>query len=151
MLIRLVWVGRTRSGPAAEWIEEYRARISRYARIEIAEVKDAPGKGRSRAVRESREIVEKTEARGLKVALDPSGQAMTSEEFSRFVEKSLASHAEITFILGGPEGILPELAACAHKRLSLSRMTLTHEMARVFLLEQIYRAFTILKGTPYHK
>lgn len=151
MLIRLVWVGRTRSPAAARWIETYRERIGRFCPVEIVEVKDAPGGARSRAARESRDLLDKASGRGLAVVLDESGETMTSREFARFLGDALASRSELTFVLGGPEGTTQALAAAAARKISLSRMTLTHEMARVFLAEQIYRALSIMKGAPYHR
>ena len=150
-MIRVVWVGKTRLRTAAEWIEEYRRRISRFCPIEIVEVMDALGRGRSRASRESRALLGKIPDRGLVVALDETGDSMTSREFAKFVGRSLTSRSEMTFVMGGPEGTSRELIDAAGARLALSRLTLTHEMARVVLFEQIYRAFSILKGTPYHR
>ena len=151
MLIRLVWVGRTRDRAAAGWIEEYRKRIGRFCPIEVVEIKDAPGKGASRALRETRALYEKAAGRSLIVALDEQGREMTSREFARFLDRGLTSRPVVSFLLGGPEGLGQELLEAAGARVSLSRLTLTHEMARVLLLEQIYRAFSILKGTPYHR
>ena len=151
MLIRLVWVGRTRARPAAEWVEEYRRRIERYCPLEIVEVPDAAGRGRGRVDREARSLLEKIPPRGLVVTLVETGETMTSPKFARFLERSLAARSEVTFILGGPEGIGQRIGVAAEKALSLSPLTLTHEMARVVLLEQLYRAFTILRGHPYHR
>jgi 23S rRNA (pseudouridine1915-N3)-methyltransferase len=151
VLIRFVWVGRTRDAAAAGWIEEYRRRIGRFCPVEIEEIRDAAGKGRDRAARESRELASRLSGRGLLIALDERGRELTSEEFAGFLERSLGSHPELTFILGGSEGLEGDLVASAGVRLSLSRLTFTHELARVLLLEQVYRAFTILKGTPYHR
>ena len=151
MLIRFVWVGRTRDEAAAGWIEEYRRRIGRFCPVQIEEIRDASGKGRDRAARESHELASRLGGRALIVTLDERGTEMTSVEFARFLEKSLGAHPEVTFVLGGAEGLGEELVSSAGARLCLSRLTFTHEMARVLLLEQVYRAFTILKGTPYHR
>jgi 23S rRNA (pseudouridine1915-N3)-methyltransferase len=149
MLIRLIWVGRTRDPAAAGWIEEYRRRIVRHCPLEITVVRDAPGKGRSRTARESKALAGKLGGRGLVVVLDEGGKEMTSVEFARFLDKAIASGSAVSFLLGGPEGLDHELVALAGARISLSRLTLTHEMVRVVLMEQIYRAFSILKGAPY--
>jgi 23S rRNA (pseudouridine1915-N3)-methyltransferase len=76
---------------------------------------------------------------------------MTSERFAAWLGKALEARREVTFLLGGSEGLDPAVLALAEESLSLSPMTFTHEMARVILLEQIARAFSILKGTPYHR
>jgi 23S rRNA (pseudouridine1915-N3)-methyltransferase len=176
-MLRVVWVGRTRPGPAAEWVEEYRSRIARFHPIEIVEARDAQGHGKGRAARESRELrarlgigrrgrdsaapggrkgrtsapASASSPRGLVVALDETGTAMTSRELARFLERSLAERGEVTFLLGGADGLSSDLVGESAATLSLSRLTFTHEMARVVLLEQIYRALSILKGTPYHR
>lgn len=151
MLIRLVWVGRTRAEPLALLVEDYRKRIARFCPIDIVSVKDAAGEGKARSAREARELRGKIEGRGLVLALDPGGDAMNSPEFARFLEKSLSARPEISFVLGGPDGIGSEVLEIVEKRISLSRLTFSHEMARVILLEQIYRAFGIMRGTPYHR
>jgi 23S rRNA (pseudouridine1915-N3)-methyltransferase len=151
MLIRVVWVGKTRDRAAAEWIEDYRRRLARFCPLEIVEVKDAAGKGSARAAREGKALAAKIEARGLTVALDESGKAMTSAELARWLGRTLESRGEITFLLGGPDGLGEGTAEAASMTLSLSRLTFTHEMARVLLLEQLYRAFSILQGAPYHR
>jgi 23S rRNA (pseudouridine1915-N3)-methyltransferase len=151
VLIRLVWVGKTRNREAAALIEDYRRRLARFCPIEVVEVRDAAGKGSARAAREGKTLASKIERRGLTVALDETGREMTSPELARWLGKTLESRGEVTFLLGGPDGIPPEVAASADMTLSLSRLTFTHEMARVLLLEQLYRAFGILEGTPYHR
>jgi 23S rRNA (pseudouridine1915-N3)-methyltransferase len=140
-----------RRGAATGWIEEYRRRIARFCPIEIVEVRDAAGKGSARASREGKTLAAKIERRGLTVALDESGREMSSAELARWLGKTLEGRGEITFLLGGPDGLGSGVAASAGLTLSLSRLTFTHEMARVLLLEQLYRALTILEGTPYHR
>jgi len=151
MLIRLVWVGKTRDRGAADWIENYRRRLARFCPIEIVEVRDAAGKGTARAAREGKALAAKIEGRGVTVALDESGKEMSSAELAHWLGRTLETRGEITFLLGGPDGLGTEAAASAGLTLSLSRLTFTHEMARVLLLEQLYRAFSILEGTPYHR
>src|SRR5262245_29722158 len=137
MLIRVLWVGKTRDRGAAGWIEEYRRRLARFCPLEIVEVKDAAGKGSARAAREGKSLASKIERRGLTVALDESGKEMTSAELARWLGKTLETRGEITFLLGGPEGLGEALAGTADMTLSLSRLTFTHEMARVLVLEQL--------------
>lgn len=151
MLIRVVWVGRTRERSAAGWIDLYKARIERHCRLEILEVKDAAGQGAGRAARESRMLLERITGKGPMIALDSAGKEMTSTELATFLGETLARRSEVSFVLGGPEGLGSGILDAATMRLSLSRLTLTHEMARVLLLEQIYRSFTILEGGPYHR
>ena len=149
MRIRLVWVGRTRDPACAGWIQEYRRRIGGYCPVEFSEIRDASGP--TRAAREARGLLARAGGRGLVVVLDERGREMDSTEFARFLGSALETHTEVTFLLGGPDGLDPELTAEAGDRLSLSRLTFPHEMARVLLAEQIYRALTILRGHPYHR
>lgn len=86
------------------------------------------------------------------ICLDPSGKQSTSEEFSRFLIQSLREcHSRLSFVIGGPEGIPPTLKSAAKSLLSFSKMTFTHQIVRLVLIEQIYRALEIEKGTAYHK
>lgn len=85
------------------------------------------------------------------VALDPSGAAMDSPRFARRFEEMLSRHQRVAFLVGGAEGLPAGADALVHERLSLSPMTLPHRLARLLLLEQIYRALTIIRGEPYHK
>jgi 23S rRNA (pseudouridine1915-N3)-methyltransferase len=177
MKVRLIWVGRTRDAASAGWIEEYRKRIARFCPIDIVEVRDAPGRWAGRASREERDIASRIDRRGLVVRLDERGREVSSLEFAALVREALENRGEVTFLLGGPEGWdgsvpgagSPGTAPARPGRpkagrsdarkeplagsllLSLSRLTLPHEMARVVLLEQLYRAFTIMKGLPYHR
>ena len=85
------------------------------------------------------------------VALDAGGEAMDSRSFARRLEALLARHRRVAFVVGGADGLPAGVDALVHERLSLSPMTLPHRLARLLLLEQIYRAFTIIRGEPYHK
>lgn len=86
------------------------------------------------------------------ICLDPQGKQFSSEEFSLFLTKALVdSHSRLCFVIGGAEGIPADIKAKARHQISLSRMTFTHQIARVILVEQIYRALEIDKGTGYHK
>ncbi len=85
------------------------------------------------------------------VALEAGGRQMGSEAFARWLGAALARHASVAFLVGGPEGFPPGVAGLVHEHLSLSQMTLPHRLARLFLLEQIYRAGCILHNEPYHR
>lgn len=138
MRIRLVAVGRLRAGAHKSLVDDYVERIRHAARCEIEELRD------------DRELVRAWPKADTVVALEVRGKAYSSREFSvRLANWGLRGKGEIAFVIGGAEGILPELSARADELLSLSRMTLPHRLARVLLLEQIYRGLTILRHEPY--
>lgn len=146
MRIELVLLGKTRNPHLRALIEDYRARIARFTSIDIREWKTTDGGPWTIA-----------EARGKGgrapvILLEAAGKAYTSEEFARWLAKQInAGRQKLIFLLGGAEGFADETKRQADVLLSLSRMTLPHELARVVLLEQLYRAFAILREHPYPK
>lgn len=134
--------------------DEYAKRLGRYTDFRLIEVKDATGKSLPDAVAMTREGEQLLAAvpRGSRVVLMAAdGRRMDSPELATYLQTQLETYGELAFLIGGPVGFDSTVIAAAHDRLSLSPMTFTHEMARVILLEQLYRAFTILHGEPYHK
>ncbi len=134
----------------------YEERIRRYADLNLIVVPEERvlyrGKTDYILNREGQRIREKLRPEVFVVALDERGRSLSSEGFARSLEKwSDSGSREIAFLLGGPYGLEEALKEEADFRLSFSPMTLAHGMARMLLLEQIYRAFTLLRGEPYHK
>lgn len=134
----------------------YLERLKRYAQIEWIEVKPAGiKKGRTEEdIRktEGREIAKRLKSDDYVIALAPSGKQYDSEQFAGWLEKlSVGVRGWVSFIIGGPIGLSSDISDRANSLLSLSKLTLTHEMCRIFLLEQVYRAFTIMEGGKYHK
>jgi len=155
MRLSLLWVGRTKDRRVAGLLEEYAERLRRYCRLEIIEIRDvARGDGGGPARRmeeEGRRILKALRPGELGIALDEAGKEMSSTGFAAFLGRALeGSPAGVKFILGGPYGLSEEVKSAAGHLCSLSRMTLTHEMARLVAMDQIYRAFTILRGEGYH-
>ncbi|MBI2956517.1 MAG: 23S rRNA (pseudouridine(1915)-N(3))-methyltransferase RlmH [Acidobacteria bacterium] len=146
MRLRLVLLGKTRNPHLRALIEDYRRRITRFCRTDIVEWKTTDGGPWAVA-----------EARGKKgdalvILLDAAGTGPTSEEFARWLAKQMNSgRKQLVFLLGGAEGFAEETKRQADLLLSLSKMTLPHELARVVLLEQLYRAFAFLRDHPYPK
>jgi 23S rRNA (pseudouridine1915-N3)-methyltransferase len=102
--------------------------------------------------KDSKRISDGLQKGAINVLLDPEGTELTSQQMAKEIESwQVSGTREVTFIVGGPNGVSRELAAQASKRWSLSRLTLTHEMSRVLLLEQLYRAYTIIHGLPYQR
>lgn len=153
MRLRIVAVGRDRSGLYAPAVEEYARRLARHVKLEIVEVPEARRHaGTPRAKEEEGEaILARLSERERVVLLDERGKEETSLEFARRVERWLGGAQDVALVLGGAEGLAPAVRERAKESLALSRMTLAHRLARLVLLEQLYRAVTILRGEPYHK
>lgn len=153
MRIKFVWVGRTRGGSLCELESDYLRRLRHFHPCEVAVAKPcSDGPDSERLVREGREIDSKMKDATYTIALDRAGAQMDSCEFSRFMRRLLdASQREVAFIIGGQLGIDQRVLHSVDHRLSLSKMTFPHELCRVILLEQVYRACSIQSGAPYHK
>jgi len=154
--LRILVVDRTRSPFLAEGEAFYLKRLQNYAQVEWIEVKPVKmTKGRpEKEIQnlEGRALIRKRAPKDYLIALDRCGRPYGSEEFARRLDQVTANATgRITFMVGGPLGLSRSAMAEADEILSLSKFTLTHEMSRVVLLEQLYRAFTILKGEKYHK
>ena len=152
--ITVAAVGKLRERHWRDAQAEYVRRLERYTDFRLIEVKDAVGKSLPDVVamvREGEQLLSAV-SRGARVILmDPDGRSMSSPELADYLQFQLEAYGDLAFLIGGPLGFDPAVMAAAHDRLSLSRMTYTHEMARIILLEQLYRAFSILHGEPYHK
>ncbi len=153
--IKIIVVDRTRSPFLAEGESFYLDRLKKYAHTEWVEVKPARiKKGRPTEeilATEGKAIAKNLLPRDYVVALDRSGKAYDSEGLAARIDQLSLAHSRLTFFIGGPLGISKEILKNANEILSLSRMTLTHEMSRLLLLEQLYRAFTIINNEKYHK
>lgn len=153
--MKIIVVGRTKEPFLKKGEAFYLERLKRYVSTEWIEVK--PAKIR-KGVRESDIIAQEGLAIKQKckqldyiIAMDPSGKTYDSPGLAAGIDRLLSSSHRLAFITGGPLGLSREAISSAHEILSLSRLTFTHEMARLVLLEQLYRAFTIMRGEKYHK
>jgi 23S rRNA (pseudouridine1915-N3)-methyltransferase len=147
MKVRVLWPGKTKQSYFRDAIKDYSSRIARFVSFEIIETKEYPTADRNKQQRISKESKSLSAAAkdSVLVVLDPDGRQLTSEEFARWIEKQ---NRDIAFVVGGPAGLeieKPEL------KLSFGGCTFPHELVRVMLLEQLFRAFTILNRVPYHK
>jgi 23S rRNA (pseudouridine1915-N3)-methyltransferase len=154
--LTLISVGKTAESFVRDACADYAARIRRYADLDLAVVPQesvpAPGKKEYILRREGSRIREKVPPSALRIVLDERGKNFTSEAFSRELERWMTTGVrEAVFILGGAHGLEEALKEEADLRFSLSPLTMTHGLARVILLEQIYRAFTLIRKEPYHK
>ena len=154
MTFHVVAVGRLRDAALRAACDEYLRRVRRTARIEVHEVAEAGRAGGTPAVTqriEGERVQRATPTGALRVALTRVGRAHTSDQFARLVGRWREGARDVAFLLGGAHGLPDGLVQHADAALSLSSLTLPHELARLVLLEQLYRAGTILRGEPYHK
>lgn len=153
MKLRLLAVGRDRSGLYAPAVEEYAGRLARYVKFELVELPEArKHAGTAQAKEEEGEtILAKLRPGERLVILDERGDEPTSVELAKRVGKWLTQAQDVALVIGGSDGLSAAVKARAQETLALSRMTLAHRLARLVLLEQLYRAMTILRGEPYHK
>ena len=145
-MIKILCVGKIKEKYLEELIADYQKRISKYMKIEIAELKDD-----SIHEREIANLSKIINSKDYNVALDMRGNIFSSEEFASFVDKTLVVNSNITFIIGPSLGLNEEILNKCNKVISFSNMTFPHGLFRGILLEQIYRAFKIIHNESYHK
>lgn len=151
----LLMIGKTTSNSLIQLEDEYKRRLTHYTSFEstvIPDIKNAKNLSTSEIKeREADLMFKQIDASDEIILLDDKGKEFTSSGFSQFVEKKMMSSTKrVVFIIGGAYGFSDRIYQRANGRLSLSKMTFSHQMVRTIFLEQLYRAFTILKGEPYH-
>lgn len=153
MNIVLLQIGKTNSGYIEDGITEYSKRLLHYAKFEhkfIPAFKGSHKLSKQEQINKEAEILKKyLNDKYIIILLDETGKEYTSNQFSMFLQKKLNQSRDIVFVIGGPFGFSEELKQ-KYTKVALSKMTLTHQMVRLFFVEQLYRAFTILKGENYH-
>lgn len=150
MKFRFVWIGKTRDKHWKALQDEYLRRLSHFVKSEVIEIKDpSPREG---VEIEGERILALLNQKTFAVLLDVKGEGVSSPDLAAEIEKwQNRGLKEVSFVIGGAKGVSPRVAERADISLSLSFLTFTHETARVILLEQLYRAYTIIKGFPYQK
>ena len=159
MKIKIVTVGKLKEKYLKDGIAEYSKRISRFAAVEMIELADEKTPDRASDSEnekildlEGNRILSKIGDREFVVVLAIEGKILSSEEFSKQLEQaSINGFSTLTFVIGGSLGLSPQVKKRANLSLSFGRLTLPHQLMRLVLVEQIYRAFTIQQGSPYHK
>ncbi len=153
MKVRLLAIGRDRSGLYAPAIEEYVKRLTRQLKFELVELPEAKKQAGTPQAREEEAatILARLDPRERVVALDERGEQPTTVELAKRVQGWMTRGQDVALVIGGSDGLAPALLARAQEQLALSKMTLAHRLARLVLVEQLYRAMTIIRGEPYHK
>lgn len=155
MKITLVVVGKTDKKYYSEAIAEYEKRLSHYCHFEVKVIPDIKSaKSMTQQVqmqKEGEQILGVVRGSSEVILLDENGNEYSSVEFAKILDKkNISGQKDLVFVIGGPYGFAPEVKAIASSKLSLSRMTFSHQLVRVVFMEQLYRAMTIIKGEPYH-
>lgn len=157
--VRLICVGKLKEKYLISAVDEYKKRLGAFCRFEIVELNEerlpdspTPGELNSALEREAENIIQNVPKDACLLALCVEGKQLDSPELARFIsEKALSGKSRLCFVIGGSFGLSERVKKLAELRLSMSRMTFPHHLARVMLAEQIYRAFTIIEGRKYHK
>ncbi len=143
MKIRILAVGKIKEQFTKQWIAEFEKRLTKYCALETVEIKE------STPLKEGESLL-KLLKDDYAIAFDVNGSFATSTEFASLIKQHMLDH-NIAIVIGGPDGLSMPVLLRANQKISLSRMTFTHQLARLLVMEQVYRAFTIMKGEKYHK
>ncbi|MCX7781531.1 MAG: 23S rRNA (pseudouridine(1915)-N(3))-methyltransferase RlmH [Negativicutes bacterium] len=158
MRISIVTVGKIKEKYLSAGIAEFAKRLAPYCRLDIIEVDEermpdtpSPAAKEKTLTREGERLLKSVRDNSYLIVLDVAGKQLSSEDFAAKLDSlALSGQSDITFVIGGAFGLAPNILAAAKERLSFSKMTFTHQMIRLLLVEQIYRAFKISRGEKYH-
>ncbi len=152
MKLRFIWPGKTRDEHLRALLTEYLKRLQRFVRCEVIETRDYSGSDRAGIQKESAALLAAIGETSVVTLLDVNGDEWSSHEVAEQVRRwENDSVKEVAVVIGGHDGVSSAVEQRAQKKWRLSRLTMTHEMARVLAVEQIYRAYTINRGMPYQK
>ena len=144
-MIKIIAIGKIKENYLKEAINEYQKRISKYHKLEIIEIED------DNIINEKDRILKHINKKDYLIALDIQGIELTSIELSKKIDNIFLNNSNITFIIGGSNGLHDSIKNIVDYKLSFSKMTFPHQLFRLILLEQIYRSFKILNNETYHK
>lgn len=155
MKIQVISIGKTNHPALRKWLPEYIKRISHYVPvdwIELPELKHTKNiRPQDQKEKEGVLVLKAIQQQDVVILFDENGDSMTSKDFASFIQKKMNTGVRnLIFIIGGPYGFSPDVYARAQHNISLSSMTFSHQMVRIFVAEQLYRAFSILNNEPYH-
>ncbi len=153
MKLRILWIGKTKDASLSRLAGDLLGRLRRFVPVEITELKDPrTGDDRRQLAAEEEKLLAALDANDRVIVLDAAGQAWTSHQLATFVGRHLDGNPRrLTFVIGGYGGLTKRVKDRAERAWSLSALTFTHEMTRVLVIEQLYRAMCILKNHPYSK
>ena len=151
-MIKIIWVGKIKEDYLNKGIDEYKKRISKYHNIEIYELQDEGLRDKQTTLKKEKEkILKIINSKDYLIVLDINGKEMNSIQLAKKIDEIFISNSNITFIIGGSYGIDDSIKDLANLKLSFSKLTFPHQLFRIILLEQIYRAFKINNNEEYHK
>ena len=155
MKITFITVGKTEDAYLRDGIEKYVKRLKHYTKLELAEIPELKNTKalteEQQKAKEAELILKKITPLDHVILLDENGVQLTSVQFADYINRrAVSSSANLVFVVGGPYGFHASVYQRANDKISLSRMTFSHQMVRLFFTEQLYRAFSIIKGEPYH-
>ncbi|MBR3523223.1 MAG: 23S rRNA (pseudouridine(1915)-N(3))-methyltransferase RlmH [Bacilli bacterium] len=151
-MIKIICVGKIKEKFFIDAINEYQKRLSKYTKLEIIECKDYDiGSIDNIKKLESEEILKKINDKDFVITLEIDGKSLDSIEFKDLIDKTLTTNSNLTFIIGGSYGLDDDVKSRSNYKLSFSKLTFPHQLFRIILLEQIYRAYKIINNESYHK
>ena len=151
-MIKIICVGKIKESFFREAIEEYRKRLSKYTKLEIIEVEDVSHQNELISMAKEKELLLKhINTKEYIITLEIEGKKFNSLEFAKKLDQTLSINTNITFIIGGSNGLDEEIKSLSNLKLSFSDLTFPHQLFRIILLEQIYRSFKIINNESYHK
>ena len=151
-MIKIICVGKIKEKFFIDAINEYQKRLSKYTKLEIIECKDYDiGSIDNIKKLESEEILKKINDKDFVITLEIDGKSLDSIEFKDLIDKTLTTNSNLTFIIGGSYGLHNDVKSRSNYKLSFSKLTFPHQLFRIILLEQIYRAYKIINNESYHK
>lgn len=154
MKVKLIAIGKTDDNYLNEGIQIYLDRLKHYISFEIVIINDIKTGVKqnvlSQKEKEGKLFLSKLKSNDFVILLDENGKSFTSTEYANFFQKRMNASQDMIFLIGGPFGFSQEIYDRANEKVSLSKMTFSHQMVRLFFVEQLYRAFTIIKGEKYH-
>ncbi|MFT5513888.1 MAG: 23S rRNA (pseudouridine1915-N3)-methyltransferase [Bacteroidia bacterium] len=154
MAIKILNIGKSKNNYLVQGVQDYIARLGKYAVVHWVELQDAKKKN-YKTVEELKKLeadifLSEVKANTYLIGLDENGKGYTSRDFAKQINTWTRAHGDVTFVIGGAFGFHENMFSRMNAKISLSRMTLSHQMVRLLLVEQIYRGYSILNGEPYH-